>query len=106
MDERRQGMEELKKKIDIALKEISHMRGYLESEFGGHNSLSGLPTEGNMNRRLREYNEEKNAILKRIEILEKKSILFEKLVVYGSGFLAAFAVSFEVIKVFIAWFKK
>lgn len=98
MVERRQGMEELKKKID-------HIQGYLESEFGGH-SLSGQPTEGNMNRKFREYHESHINILKRIEILEKKAILTEKIFVYGSGFVAAFIVSFELIKVALSWFRK
>lgn len=85
MEERRQGMDELKlqvfnlaKTTDLMAIEIrqvrtdlGHQQSYLESEFGGR-GISGQPTEGNQTRQLRELNDRQKMQNGRVGKLEDK----------------------------------
>lgn len=98
MEERIDGMEELRLQLLAVNRKVDHMQMYLESEFGGH-SLSGQPTEGNMNRQFKD-------IFNRISKLEDRTKMIEDWKMYILGGVGAIGILFSLVTLVIQVVKK
>ncbi len=105
MEERRTGVDELKRQIQMVSGKVDHLQGYLESEFGGK-GLSGQPTEGNIIRRFRDINTEICEQDKRIAKLEDRTKIIEDWKMYILGGVGACGIVFSLVTLLVQVVKK